>query len=128
MGSESIHTSESSLARRPLDELWSDGNPPSGSPLQELYRSTMETFQTLVDILFLQTLPDLTGLSRAECDSARREAREDAALQLGNADRFRRQQWRLLQELLEQEQQVRRLWSGPESLFETGRRGRVSIP
>lgn len=77
----------------------------------------MGTFQTLVDVLFLQTLPDVTGLSRAECDSVRREAREDSALQLGNADRFRRQQWRLSQDLLEHEQQVRRLWSGPESLF-----------
>ncbi|XP_059531950.1 evC complex member EVC isoform X2 [Myotis daubentonii] len=73
---------------------------------QELYCSTMGTFQTLVDVLFLQTLPDMTGLSRAECDSVRREAREDAALQLGNADRFRRQQWRLSQDLLEREQQV----------------------
>ncbi|XP_006107887.2 ellis-van Creveld syndrome protein [Myotis lucifugus] len=73
---------------------------------QELYRSTMGTFQTLADVLFLQTLPDVTGLSRAECDSVRREAQEDAALQLGNADRFRRQQWRLSQDLLEHEQQV----------------------
>ncbi|XP_036184472.1 ellis-van Creveld syndrome protein isoform X2 [Myotis myotis] len=73
---------------------------------QELYHSTMGTFQTLVDVLFLQTLPDVTGLSRAECDSVRREAQEDAALQLGNADRFRRQQWRLSQDLLEREQQV----------------------
>ncbi|ELK28131.1 Ellis-van Creveld syndrome protein [Myotis davidii] len=31
---------------------------------------------------------------------------QDAALQLGNVDRFRRQQWRLSQDLLEHEQQV----------------------
>ncbi|CAK6433311.1 unnamed protein product [Pipistrellus nathusii] len=73
---------------------------------QELYRGTMETFQTLMDGLFLQTLPGVTGLSRAQCDSVRREAQEDAALQLGRADRFRRQQWRLSQDLLEREQQV----------------------
>lgn len=73
---------------------------------QELYRSTMETFQTLVDVLFLQTLPGVTGLSRAQCDSVGREAQEDAALRLGDAERFRRQQWRLSQDLLEREQQV----------------------
>lgn len=67
----------------------------------------METFQTLMDGLFLQALPGVTGLSRAQCDSVRREAQEDAALQLGRADRFRRQQWRLSQDLLEREQQVR---------------------
>ncbi|XP_014393769.1 PREDICTED: LOW QUALITY PROTEIN: ellis-van Creveld syndrome protein [Myotis brandtii] len=107
---------------------------------QELYRSTMGTFQTLVDVLFLQTLPDVTGLSRAECDSVRREAQEDAALQLGNADRFRRQQWRLSQDLLEHEQQVwmeehalstvlqTRLWDDHESTIHCvlGRLGGLS--
>nr|KAF6391911.1 EvC ciliary complex subunit 1 [Pipistrellus kuhlii] len=73
---------------------------------QELYRGTMETFQTLMDGLFLQTLPGMAGLSRAQCDSVRQEAQEDAALQLGRADRFRGQQWRLTQDLLEREQQV----------------------
>lgn len=73
---------------------------------QELYRSTVETFQTFVDILFLQTLPGVTSLSRAECEYLRQEAQENAALQLGKSDRFRKQQWKLFQELLEQEKQV----------------------
>ncbi|XP_058402692.1 evC complex member EVC isoform X4 [Diceros bicornis minor] len=73
---------------------------------QELYRSTMETFQKFVDVLFLQTLPGVTGLSRAECDYLRQEVQENAAWQLGKSDRFRKQQWKLFQDLLEQEKQV----------------------
>ncbi|KAM5285875.1 evC complex member EVC isoform 2-T2 [Hipposideros larvatus] len=73
---------------------------------QELYRSTMETFQKFVDILFLQTLPDMTGLSQAECEYLRQETQENTARQLGTSDRFRKQQWKLFQDLLEQEKQV----------------------
>ncbi|KAM8802372.1 evC complex member EVC isoform 3-T3 [Rhynchonycteris naso] len=73
---------------------------------QELYRGTMETFQTFVDALFLQTLPDLTGFSQAECEYLRQEVQENAAQQLGKSDRFRKQQWKLFQDLLEQEKQV----------------------
>lgn len=73
---------------------------------QELYRSTMETFQKFVDILFLQTLPDVTGLSQAECEYLRQETQENTARQLGTSDRFRKQQWKLFQDLLEQEKQV----------------------
>ncbi|KAB1282341.1 Ellis-van Creveld syndrome protein, partial [Camelus dromedarius] len=74
---------------------------------QELYRSTMETFQKFVDALFLQTLPRMTNLSQAECEYLRQEAQENAARQLGKSDRFRNQQWKLFQDLLEQEKQVR---------------------
>ncbi|XP_066134859.1 evC complex member EVC isoform X4 [Saccopteryx bilineata] len=73
---------------------------------QELYCSTMDTFQTLVDTLFLQTLPGLTGLPQAECEYLRQEVQENAAQQLGKSDRFRKQQWKLFQDLLEQEKQV----------------------
>ncbi|XP_074206661.1 evC complex member EVC isoform X9 [Camelus bactrianus] len=73
---------------------------------QELYRSTMETFQKFVDALFLQTLPRMTNLSQAECEYLRQEAQENAARQLGKSDRFRNQQWKLFQDLLEQEKQV----------------------
>ncbi|KAM7157418.1 evC complex member EVC isoform 2-T2 [Molossus nigricans] len=73
---------------------------------QELYRSTVETFQTLAEALFLHTLPGVTGLSQAECEYWRQEAGENAALQLGKSDRFRKQQWTLFQELLEHEKQV----------------------
>ncbi|XP_072802555.1 evC complex member EVC isoform X2 [Vicugna pacos] len=73
---------------------------------QELYRSTMETFQKFMDALFLQTLPHVTNLSQAECEYLRQEAQENAARQLGKSDRFRNQQWKLFQDLLEQEKQV----------------------
>ncbi|XP_054438204.1 evC complex member EVC [Pteronotus mesoamericanus] len=73
---------------------------------QELYRSTAGTFQTLVDALFLQTLPGVTGLSRDTCEYLRQETQEDAALQLAESDRFRRRQWELFQELLERDTQV----------------------
>nr|XP_013002002.1 ellis-van Creveld syndrome protein isoform X2 [Cavia porcellus] len=73
---------------------------------QELYRSTMDTFQRLEDTLFLHTLPGVSGLPRAECQSLQQEMQEDAARQLGHSDRFRRRQWGLLQELLEQDRQV----------------------
>lgn len=71
-------------------------------------------FQKLVDILFLQTLPGMTGLSQAECENLRQEVQENAAWQLGKSDRFRKQQWELFQDLLEQDKQVRvlsnRVW------------------
>ncbi|KAF3825346.1 hypothetical protein GH733_005980 [Mirounga leonina] len=73
---------------------------------QELYRGTMETFQKFVDILFLQTLPGVTGLSRTECEYLRQEVQENAAQQLRQSDRFRKQQWELFQDLLEQDKQV----------------------
>ncbi|XP_029090798.1 ellis-van Creveld syndrome protein isoform X6 [Monodon monoceros] len=75
---------------------------------QELYRSTMETFQKFVDVLFLQTLPCVTDLSQAECEYLRQQAQENAAQQLEKLDRFRSQQWKLFQDLLEQEKQGRR--------------------
>uniref|UniRef100_A0A452VE80 EvC ciliary complex subunit 1 n=1 Tax=Ursus maritimus TaxID=29073 RepID=A0A452VE80_URSMA len=73
---------------------------------QELYRGTMETFEKFVDVLFLQTLPGMTGLSRAECEYLRQEVQENAARQLEQSDRFRKQQWELFQDLLEQDKQV----------------------
>ncbi|XP_070314233.1 evC complex member EVC isoform X3 [Odocoileus virginianus] len=73
---------------------------------QELYRSTMETFQKFADILFLQTLPRVTDLSQAECEYLRQEAQENSTRQLEKSDRFRSQQWKLFQDLLEQEKQV----------------------
>ena len=66
----------------------------------------METFQKFVEVLFLQTLPGVTGLSRAECEYLRQEVQENTAQQLGKSDRFRKQQWKLFQDLLEQDRQV----------------------
>ncbi|XP_068831320.1 evC complex member EVC isoform X3 [Capricornis sumatraensis] len=73
---------------------------------QELYCSTMETFRKFADILFLQTLPRVTDLSQAECEYLRQEAQENSTRQLEKSDRFRSQQWKLFQDLLEQEKQV----------------------
>ncbi|XP_069924142.1 evC complex member EVC isoform X5 [Oryctolagus cuniculus] len=73
---------------------------------QELFRRTVRTFQQLADALFLQTLPRQAGLPGAECESLRQEVQASAARQLGKSDRFRKQQWRLFQELLEQDEQV----------------------
>uniref|UniRef100_A0A8C2NKR1 Ellis-van Creveld syndrome protein n=1 Tax=Capra hircus TaxID=9925 RepID=A0A8C2NKR1_CAPHI len=73
---------------------------------QELYCSTMETFRKFTDILFLQTLPRVTDLSQAECEYLRQEAQENSTRQLEKSDRFRSQQWKLFQDLLEQEKQV----------------------
>ncbi|XP_069924140.1 evC complex member EVC isoform X3 [Oryctolagus cuniculus] len=73
---------------------------------EELFRRTVRTFQQLADALFLQTLPRQAGLPGAECESLRQEVQASAARQLGKSDRFRKQQWRLFQELLEQDEQV----------------------
>uniref|UniRef100_A0A8C5KYV0 EvC ciliary complex subunit 1 n=1 Tax=Jaculus jaculus TaxID=51337 RepID=A0A8C5KYV0_JACJA len=73
---------------------------------QELYCCTMETFQKFVDTLFLQTLPGMSSLLVAECEALRQQVQEQAARQLGKADRFRRQQWGLLIDFLEQDRQV----------------------
>lgn len=67
----------------------------------------MGTFQKFVDVLFLQTLPGMTGLSQAECECLRQETEENTTQQLGTSERFRKQQWKLFQDLLEQEKQVR---------------------
>ncbi|KAK2505485.1 hypothetical protein MC885_007509 [Smutsia gigantea] len=74
---------------------------------QELFSGTMETFQKFVAVLFLQTLPGVTSLCGTECEYLRQEVQENATWQLGKSDRFRKQQWKLFQDLLEQEKQVR---------------------
>ncbi|XP_058157204.1 evC complex member EVC [Dasypus novemcinctus] len=73
---------------------------------QELYHGTMGTFQKFMDVLFLEMLSGVTGLPQAECECLGRGAQENAAQQLGASDRFRKQQWRLFQDLLEQEKQL----------------------
>ncbi|XP_036083379.1 ellis-van Creveld syndrome protein isoform X5 [Rousettus aegyptiacus] len=86
---------------------------------QELYRTTMDTFRKFADVLFLQTLPGVTGLSQADCDYLRQEAQENTARQLGKSDRFRKQQWELFQDLLEQERQRTLLEAATESVYVT---------
>ncbi|KAL1789455.1 ellis-van Creveld syndrome protein isoform X1 [Sigmodon hispidus] len=74
---------------------------------QELYCGTMETFQKFVDTLFLKTLPEVSSLPVAECEALQQQVQEQAMRQLEQVDRFRRQQWELLCNLLEQD---RRVW------------------
>ncbi|XP_033614668.1 ellis-van Creveld syndrome protein isoform X2 [Fukomys damarensis] len=52
-----------------------------------------------------QTLPGVSGLPKTECKALQQATQEEAARQLGHLDRFRRQQWGLLQDLLEQDRQ-----------------------
>ncbi|XP_069869050.1 evC complex member EVC isoform X1 [Dipodomys merriami] len=73
---------------------------------QELYHGTMQVFGRFVDALFLQTLPEVSGLPRAECEALQQQVREQAARQLGQSDRLRRRQWDVLRGLLEQDRQV----------------------
>ncbi|KAM6150886.1 evC complex member EVC isoform 2-T2 [Erethizon dorsatum] len=94
---------------------------------QELYRSTMETFQHFVDTLFLHTLPGVSGLPRTECESLRQEMQEDATQQLGHSDRFRRRQWGLLQELLEHDKQEARVLEEAGRLEEDAQRTRMQL-
>ncbi|XP_026644412.1 ellis-van Creveld syndrome protein isoform X2 [Microtus ochrogaster] len=74
---------------------------------QELYCGTMETFQKFVDTLFLKTLPEVSSLPVAECEALRQQVQEQVVRQLEQVDRFRRRQWELLCDLLEQD---RRVW------------------
>ncbi|XP_075400665.1 evC complex member EVC isoform X2 [Tenrec ecaudatus] len=80
---------------------------------QELYQSTVGTFQRLVDVLFLQTLPGVTSLSQAECDYLRQEVRENATQHLEKSDCFRKQQWKLFQDAQDQE---KKLWMEEQAL------------
>ncbi|XP_069850263.1 evC complex member EVC-like isoform X5 [Dipodomys merriami] len=73
---------------------------------QELYHGIMQVFGRFVDALFLQTLPEVSGLPRAECEALQQQVREQAARQLGQSDRLRRRQWDVLRGLLEQDRQV----------------------
>ncbi|XP_033283741.1 evC complex member EVC isoform X3 [Orcinus orca] len=77
---------------------------------QRLSRSDLEEEEdvraTKAVATLCQTLPCVTDLSQAECEYLRQEAQENAAQQLEKLDRFRSQQWKLFQDLLEQEKQV----------------------
>lgn len=66
----------------------------------------MGAFQKFTDVLFLETLPDLTGWPRTQSECLLQETQENAARQLEKSDRFRKQQWKLFWDLLEQEKQV----------------------
>lgn len=78
----------------------------------------METFQKFVDTLFLKTLPEVSSLPVEECETLKQQVQEQAARQLGQADRFRKQQWGLLCDLLEQDRRVCFLGAGLGCAFE----------
>ncbi|XP_043827538.1 ellis-van Creveld syndrome protein [Dromiciops gliroides] len=73
---------------------------------QELYSSTIKTFEKLIEETFLQTLLGLTGLSWGECEDLRQVVQHSGALDLEKSHRFREKQWMLFQELLDQEKQL----------------------
>ncbi|XP_045737465.1 evC complex member EVC isoform X3 [Mirounga angustirostris] len=75
--------------------------------LTQSYLEEEENIRTTEAVAVLcQTLPGVTGLSRTECEYLRQEVQENAAQQLRQSDRFRKQQWELFQDLLEQDKQV----------------------
>lgn len=91
--------------------VWNLTHDPCVVSFQELYCGTMETFQKFVDTLFLKTLPEVSSLPVADCEALRQQVQEQAARQLGQVDRFRRRQWELVCELLEQDRRVCHLGS-----------------
>uniref|UniRef100_F6X0A2 EvC ciliary complex subunit 1 n=1 Tax=Monodelphis domestica TaxID=13616 RepID=F6X0A2_MONDO len=73
---------------------------------QELYSSTIQTFEKFIEETFLHTLLGMTGLSLGECEQWRQDVQHSGALDLEKSDRFREKQWMLFQELLDQEKQL----------------------
>ncbi|XP_068926132.1 evC complex member EVC isoform X1 [Petaurus breviceps papuanus] len=73
---------------------------------QELYSSSIQTFEKLTEETFLHTLLGVTGLSLGECEHLKQDVQHNGALDLEKSDRFREKQWTLFQELLDQEKQL----------------------
>ncbi|XP_068926134.1 evC complex member EVC isoform X2 [Petaurus breviceps papuanus] len=76
---------------------------------QELYSSSIQTFEKLTEETFLHTLLGVTGLSLGECEHLKQDVQHNGALDLEKSDRFREKQWTLFQELLDQEKQESRI-------------------
>uniref|UniRef100_A0A4X2LUF6 EvC ciliary complex subunit 1 n=1 Tax=Vombatus ursinus TaxID=29139 RepID=A0A4X2LUF6_VOMUR len=73
---------------------------------QELYSSSIQTFEKLMEETFLHTLLGVTGLSLGECEHLKQDVQHSGALDLEKSDQFREKQWTLFQELLDKEKQV----------------------
>ncbi|XP_027692409.1 ellis-van Creveld syndrome protein [Vombatus ursinus] len=72
---------------------------------QELYSSSIQTFEKLMEETFLHTLLGVTGLSLGECEHLKQDVQHSGALDLEKSDQFREKQWTLFQELLDKEKQ-----------------------
>ncbi|XP_036618191.1 ellis-van Creveld syndrome protein [Trichosurus vulpecula] len=73
---------------------------------QELYSSSIQTFEKLIEETFLHTLFGVTGLSLGECEHLKQDVQHSGALDLEKSNRFRKKQWTLFKELLDQEKQL----------------------
>ncbi|NXL85893.1 EVC protein, partial [Alectura lathami] len=74
---------------------------------KELYSKASHALAELVNELFLQTLPVVTGLSVRECELLKEEWQENLVPQLEKWDAHRQKRWKLFQEQLLQE---KKLW------------------
>ncbi|NXC39082.1 EVC protein, partial [Penelope pileata] len=70
---------------------------------KELYSKASHALAELVNELFLQTLPVVTGLSVKECELLKEEWQESLVPQLEKWDSHRQKRWKLFQEQLLQE-------------------------
>nr|XP_047902217.1 ellis-van Creveld syndrome protein isoform X3 [Anser cygnoides] len=74
---------------------------------KELYSKASSVLAELVNELFLQTLPVVTGLSVRECELLKEEWQENLVPQLEKRDTHHQKRWKLFQEQLLQE---KKLW------------------
>uniref|UniRef100_A0A8C3KW84 EvC ciliary complex subunit 1 n=1 Tax=Chrysolophus pictus TaxID=9089 RepID=A0A8C3KW84_CHRPC len=74
---------------------------------KELYSKASHALAELVNELFLQTLPVVTGLSVRECELLKEDWQENVIPQLEKWDSHRQKRWKLFQEQLLQE---KKLW------------------
>ncbi|XP_047902212.2 evC complex member EVC isoform X2 [Anser cygnoides] len=74
---------------------------------KELYSKASSVLAELVNELFLQTLPVVTGLSVRECELLKEEWQENLVPQLEKWDTHHQKRWKLFQEQLLQE---KKLW------------------
>ncbi|XP_035403180.1 evC complex member EVC isoform X2 [Cygnus atratus] len=73
---------------------------------KELYSKASSVLAELVNELFLQTLPVVTGLSVRECELLKEEWQENLVPQLEKWDTHHQKRWKLFQEQLLQEKKV----------------------
>ncbi|XP_031444226.1 ellis-van Creveld syndrome protein isoform X2 [Phasianus colchicus] len=74
---------------------------------KELYSKASHALAELVNELFLQTLPVVTGLSVRECELLKEDWQENVVPQLEKWDSHRQKRWKLFQEQILQE---KKLW------------------
>ncbi|XP_068133358.1 evC complex member EVC isoform X2 [Hyperolius riggenbachi] len=83
---------------------------------KELYTGASQTFEKLVKKLLLQTLPEITNLTSAECENLKYELRHNLSTELEKAENERKTKIKLFQEILVQEKQ---LWAREQALSAT---------